>query len=321
LWTFVYVRGRIRGYRSAQTQPTETGNVAAEPCTGLYINLERSPGRRQEIEEELRTYKVAHRYQRFPGVDGTQFPQRFKNMMPGEIGCFQSHYQALLQAKESGLPVHILEDDVLLSGHLEPFVRFASKTNLFDEFDIICTDTFVFANAPMLRLLKRRVDPAFDSDGKPYDRVNIQLIDLAGSNMACMSSYFVGPKSIGRVLDVMKHELDQGPRVAVDVCVRNAADRRELSVRCVAPFLTSVRLEHITGSTIGGRYDPGDHYDMAMQALLRHSFFIKRDLDGYAARLLATFADVPQTAPDRHMEFISKLFTRLITGRPNDKPD
>jgi len=97
--------------------------MSITPYTGLYINLDRSPERRREFEGQLRTYNIFDRYVRLPATDGTLIQSPRATVKPGEIGCFHSHYRALLHAKPSGLPVHVVEDDALLSEHVDGFAR------------------------------------------------------------------------------------------------------------------------------------------------------------------------------------------------------
>jgi len=43
------------------------------PYTGLYINLDRSVERRKKIEDQLRSFDLASRYERFAAVDARDF--------------------------------------------------------------------------------------------------------------------------------------------------------------------------------------------------------------------------------------------------------
>src|ERR1700761_1829036 len=82
------------------------------PYIGRYINLDRSPERRRELEAMLAGFGVADRYQRFTAVDGQEREARFSAVSPGELGCFLSHYECLRDAPR-GRPIHIIEDDVV----------------------------------------------------------------------------------------------------------------------------------------------------------------------------------------------------------------
>ena len=67
----------------------------------FYINLDRRPDRRAEIEGELERMGISG--ERFPAID----------IYPGIVGCGSSHLETLKLAKERGYPnVLILEDDL-----------------------------------------------------------------------------------------------------------------------------------------------------------------------------------------------------------------
>ena len=67
----------------------------------LYINLDRSVDRRQQMEEMFSTYGL--KAERFPAIQNDYFP---------ELGCAQSHLAVLKRAREQGYPhVLIMEDD------------------------------------------------------------------------------------------------------------------------------------------------------------------------------------------------------------------
>src|SRR5262245_21679794 len=98
--------------------------------TGLYINLDRSTERRRSIEEQLAKFNLSSRYTRFEAVDGLKTAAR-EGLQPGEVGCFHSHHRALMKGGENGLPVHILEDDILLSQYLDFAARKLVSSNFF----------------------------------------------------------------------------------------------------------------------------------------------------------------------------------------------
>ena len=67
----------------------------------FYINLDRRPDRRAEIEGELARMGISG--ERFPAIENAD----------GAIGCMMSHLKVLQLAKERGYPnVLILEDDL-----------------------------------------------------------------------------------------------------------------------------------------------------------------------------------------------------------------
>jgi GR25 family glycosyltransferase involved in LPS biosynthesis len=82
---------------------------------GLYINLDRSQSRRASVERQLAALGLADIYARLSAVDGRTLPPH-KRFNPGIVGCFRSQTNALGIAAASALPIHIVEDDVVLCG-------------------------------------------------------------------------------------------------------------------------------------------------------------------------------------------------------------
>ena len=87
----------------------------------FYINLDRRPDRRLEIEGELERMGISG--ERIPAID----------ISPGAVGCLASHIQSLKAAKERGYPnVLILEDD---------FTFLVSKEELWATLDSAMEET------------------------------------------------------------------------------------------------------------------------------------------------------------------------------------
>jgi glycosyl transferase family 25 len=91
-----------------------------------YINLDRSPDRRQRLEEQLIAYNLLA--QRIPGIEGAKLGDKVEGIdpalyqrchgrmiRPGEIGCYLSHLKALKTFLETDLPhAVIFEDDAII---------------------------------------------------------------------------------------------------------------------------------------------------------------------------------------------------------------
>jgi hypothetical protein len=93
----------------------------------LYINLDRRPDRRKNVERELK--RMGLKGTRIAGIDGQQFSEeekefwmdrknfntlaRIPERVFGRAGCYLSHLRALKYAIDNSLyPVLILEDDI-----------------------------------------------------------------------------------------------------------------------------------------------------------------------------------------------------------------
>jgi glycosyl transferase family 25 len=93
----------------------------------LLINLARSTDRRAFMEARLRQLGID--YEIFPGVDAVdglpegldqyaadRCTRRFgAPLLPGEVGCYASHYRAWTECLHRNAPLAVLEDDVKLS--------------------------------------------------------------------------------------------------------------------------------------------------------------------------------------------------------------
>ena len=240
---------------------------------GLYINLDRSRERRDSIEAQFGALGLAARYTRFPGIDGAALPAPSNGLRPGEVGAFHSHTRALEKARGSGTPVHILEDDAILCEHTAPVIEGAIAARLFDTFDILLTDMLV---APHLGLLKSLKAAFAEAGPRPLSFADVKILDLAGQNFACLTSYIVGTRGAERVHGLCAQELRAGPHLPVDLFIRNCVASGQLRAACTMPFVTSFAFDEVAKSTIVE--GEGARPSVAVLAALRHSFYAKRDL-------------------------------------------
>lgn len=292
---------------------------SASPYAGFYINLDRSPDRRREIEAELQKHNLAGLYARFPAVDGAKEAPAGSKLKPGETGCFFSHYRALLAARETGAGAHLLEDDAILSDQLGPTARLILGSRIFEQYDILFTDTFVHPDLQEIKNYKRIFDTLIPDPARPPASIKFKTFSLAGRNMATTPSYFVGASTIQRVIEVFKREIDAGLSLPLDLFMRKAADEGRLRIGCLFPFLTSVRMEHILNTTIAARDKQETNPSVLALALLRYSFFVGRDLKGYALPMLDSIMQPLAAAPpDPHRAFLLKVLDFYLSPSYRD---
>lgn len=245
---------------------------------GIYINLDRSVTRRAAMDAQLQKYGVAARYTRFTAIDGQALPRRKSSAIPpGEEGAFRSHAAAIREASSWNTPVHLLEDDALLSSPTRSVIEQAVTTGLLDRFDILFTDTLV---APDLGMLKVLTQAFSNLDRLPPERIglrDLQLIDVSRQNFACLTSYVVSPKAIPKVASLLQNEIDSGPRLPVDLFLRQCAHAGRLTAGLLVPFVTSFNLHEVRQSTISAGVAAAKSSVMVM-AVLRYVFFVERDL-------------------------------------------
>ena len=92
-----------------------------------------------------------------------------------------------------------------------------------------------------------------------------------------MSSYFVMPGSIDKVLAAFARGLAAGPTRPIDLFVREEAQAGRLRLGCIFPFITTPY--HVDGAlptTIPDR-EANTAISRAVLSLLSYSFFIDRD--------------------------------------------
>jgi hypothetical protein len=265
---------------------------------GTYINLDRSPLRRERMEAQLAQLDLADRYTRFSAVDGTVLHIAASRIGRGETGAFLSHARALEQAQQAGLPLHILEDDALLSQHVRPVIEDAIAGGLFERFDILFTDIFVNPQLGMLKGLKTAMDSVALPPARPLRLADLQVLDLARENFACLTSYVVGANSRDRVLAFYRAELENGPAKPVDLFLRDCVADGRLRAGLLFPFVTSFRLDEVGPSTIAAGTNAAKPSVMVL-AVLRYLFFVGRDLD-YAKACLDAATQRNRRETDSH---------------------
>ncbi|MES1265086.1 MAG: glycosyltransferase family 25 protein [Variovorax sp.] len=292
--------------------------MSATIYTGFYINLDRSPDRRREIEAELAKYNLTESYARFAAVDGSKESLANSKLRPGENGCFLSHYRALVQAKASGNGVHLVEDDVILSSQVGPTAKLILGSRIFDQYDILFTDTFVHPNLPELRTYKQTFDTLIPDTDKLPEKIPYKIFSLKGRAMATTPSYFVGASAIDRVINVFRQGIDRGLTLPLDIFMRKCVEDGSLRIGCLFPFITSVRLEHILNTTIDDRDKQTTNPSVLLMALLRYSFFIGRDLKGYAEPILDKILAPLAQKPDPHRAFMLKALDFYLSPEYRD---
>src|SRR5262245_27291917 len=284
--------------------------TADPPYHGLYINLDRSTERRAAMERQLDQLGLSPFYARFPAIDGAVLNSPRSTIGKGETGCFHSHYRALLSARPRGTFVHVMEDDAVPSQHVRPVIEQAISRNLFDQFDVLFTDTFVPPHLGMLKFLKS----AFDSlpPSRPLALNDLKVVDLAGQNFSCLTSYVVSAKATDRLLALYQQEIALGPRTPVDIFLRGAVSAGQLRAACLFPFITSFALDEVARSTLDERSEKTERPSVTVLAALRYSFFVERDLDK-AKKYLDVATLAARSTGDAHRAFIGQALDFVIS--------
>lgn len=243
---------------------------------GYYINLDRNPERKAQVESQLHQLNPRQRYRRFPAVEGASCGINSKNLKPGEVGCFLSHYRLLEQHLSQPLNLHVMEDDVLLSKYAAGMLEAMVAKNFFDKFDLIYTDVFVPIDVELIASYKRIYDQCLqvEASGARSFR-NFQVLDLSNVNFAVTASYLINGASIPKVSGLLRSHLDSGICLPVDILLRNLVHEGKLHAACLFPFVTSVRPESQVRTQIDGRYRSS--LSVLVSFLVRYSFFVDCD--------------------------------------------
>ena len=255
---------------------------------GRFINLDRSPDRRASMEAQLQKFGLSDRYKRFSAIDGED----------GQKACFQSH---VLLLKETECPVHVLEDDAILSAYVLSVVDFLVSSGVLDNLDIVFTETIVGPDDVFeLRDLKQLFD-------KHRADETFIVRDITPTYRCGTSSYLVGSKNKDRVLAVFQRGLDRGG-LPFDLFIRQEARAGNLKLGCVFPFVTCIAIEAPTA--IVGRSNDSARLSKQAVDLLRYSFFVDRDL-GRAASFMSPI----KTAPDQHRDLIEAVVGFVVSDQ------
>jgi GR25 family glycosyltransferase involved in LPS biosynthesis len=267
---------------------------------GFYINLDRSTERRARMEAQLAALGLSANYTRFAATDGAALNGRGP-LRAGEVGAFHSHTRALDEARKGSGAAHIIEDDAVLCEHTAPAIAGAVAAQFFDRFDILFTDMFVAPHLGLLKVLKTAFDRVLGQGTRALGFGDLQILDLAGQNFSCLTSYVVGPRALERVHALLRQELERGPTLPVDLFLRNCVLQGQLRAACAVPFVTSFDFDDIARSTIVEGV--GARPSVAVLAALRYSFYAKRDL----ARANALMdAAIGTQRPDSHRALMAR---------------
>jgi GR25 family glycosyltransferase involved in LPS biosynthesis len=280
---------------------------------GFYINLDRSPQRRAEIETQLERLQLLSEYSRFPAADGNTLNLEKSPLRAGEIGCFISHCRLLEKNLNQTQHLHVMEDHVILARDMKPTLQRLLDAGLLNNFDIVFTDTSFWFDLFQMRGCKRFLDnnAEKDTDGRIISVKKYTVIDLRTIYFSSTSSYFVHKNAISKLHKLLHKEMKHGPRKPIDIFIRDKVHEGEIRAGCIFPFITSIRLDHFFNTTIPGRYE----CDLSVVALLliRHSFFTECDWTK-CNQLLEDYFPRP-VGQDMHQALLSRLFDFVLSER------
>jgi GR25 family glycosyltransferase involved in LPS biosynthesis len=222
---------------------------------GLYINLNRATVRRRKVEAELTRVGLKKRYRRFSGI---------ADSVPYN-GCSRSHINAIREAGRIGGIVHIIEDDVLISDRVAPFLASTQAAELLQTYDILFLSMWVDPDPVSLRYYQTALAEA---EGDKYG-----IVDMRGPRIGAMDSYVVAPRSIDRVAELMTAELNTVRIMFNDSFLDRQVKSEAVSAATVVPFLTCIDLDTGTRSALQSI----SRDEQTRYVMLRTSFFADKD--------------------------------------------
>jgi GR25 family glycosyltransferase involved in LPS biosynthesis len=265
---------------------------------GIYINLDRSTARRAALQAQFEKFCIAPIYSRFAAIDGSRVARRPGcKITPGEEGAFRSHAEAIREAALHNAPLHLLEDDAVLSSAMQPVISEAVAAGLLDRFDLLFTDSFVTPDLGMLKVLTSSFQNCAARKAHRIALADLQLLDMSRQNFSCLTSYVVSPQAAPRLVSLLDAELKSGPRLPVDLFLRHCAQAGKITAGLLAPFVTCFNLDEVRQSTIAAGAEVAKRSVLVL-AVLRSIFFVERDLVAAKACLETALAGIAQKSSD-----------------------
>lgn len=220
--------------RRRKSRPKWPSHHPGTGYRGLWINLDRRLDRRRWMEEQLEELGLADTYVRLPAIEGRDLdlPPNLRKHGAAHA-CFLSHRDAVRMARESDLPVNIVEDDTRLSAHLPAFVAYAAETGLLQRYDILFTELWIDFELPKIRDYDEQLRRWLESPRTgPADYV---ICDLSDHRLSATSSYILGPSGAKVLSGLLGNDL---PREALDDFMHARVQEGRLKAGVVLPFLT-----------------------------------------------------------------------------------
>jgi len=269
--------------------------VTAVAYLGYYINLDRSPDRRAAMEAQLARLDPPTPYQRFPALDGNPRGIVSGTLTDAEIGCLTSHYLLLHAHRDGAAHLHVIEDDAVLARRTPRFIEQIIHDGALDQTDIVFTSTVLSQHLESFADFYREIRAVWKTNiDRAPDGTATQIRFGAVPYLGGTESYLVNRRSIGLVCDIIARDMDSGAHNPIDLLLRSAAERGELGIQCLFPFITSVP----PGAFISTKEHRNNKLlSIFAMELLRHSFFAECDMtaaQALADRMLPNTDEDPQ---------------------------
>lgn len=278
--------------------------------TGFYLNLDRSGARRERIEAMLSEAGLAGSYTRVSATDGNTM--RFPNptLKEGEIGCFSSHYRIFADNIGTAAPIHVIEDDIVLSKHMEATLDQAIDEKVLDEYDLIFTDVHIPVDLAHIKMFKKCYDMVVKQDksgaiaSRTFGTMNLIVVP----EFASATSYLINPKALKKLTALCEAELKAGAKKPVDLFLRDLCHAGHIRCGCFMPFLTSIQNDGFAASTIG--HDDLDQKELFGHYLVRKAFYADTNMEELLQEAKKLLPHPPSS--DRQYELLIYLLASYL---------
>ena len=256
---------------------------------GFWLNLDRCEERAFWMRNRLGALCLSEKYQRIAGVEGDVAEAVSRGLKPGEWGAWQGWICMLDRASQSSAAVvHLVEDDVDISGSFLRLVEDDLLLSLMVRRHIVCTDAYV---SPRQCLTLLRAVAEARRGGRPWLEVT------GGFKIPCLNSLLMAPDVAGRLCTQLQKILNNaGPLRAVDIEIAEISN----SWTTIVPFVTSPKLRLASASETRGEDEVNSLVSRDALTLLRRSLFcLSDDLDFKLglADLMVQLADIGVLRP------------------------
>lgn len=245
----------------------------------VYINLENATERRAGIERSFAG--VPHDgwdLARFPAVPAAEMVAAAGALAPTQKACFESHRRVIGDSLGDAEPLFILEDDVVFSRRVFPFLSVAAAS-WADDWDLLFTDVAFPAPAHLQVALEREELAARDE---------VSVIPLNGTGFSGAMAYMVRGKSKAKLHALLgeARSLDE----PYDLLLRRLCDEGRINAYATLPLLTIYAPEAEHSQIVPG---PLSARLRSLYAL-RQMLFIERDMDACRQSVAALNAQTPE---------------------------
>ena len=241
---------------------------------GVYINLEESKVRRENVKRQLLELGIERAYRRFSAIKGNEEEAKKRGLSNGELGLWKSWISLLKEESETEDEyeyLHIAEDDIILSKAFKICLGKIEKDS--DPFDIIATDMYV--------------NPSIYS---AWNKLHMKALEKKkfglkeGKYTGCTSSLIIKRENIKKILEILRKEFDSNNQlIPLDNFLVRLNEQDKIKIGRTVPFLTFVMGEKQCRSTIQNHVNEEE------------SIKLTRDICFYLRKQLSIFRETKDT--------------------------